>query len=366
MLGTTFKLGFDGSAVNRGLGGIGSMLGRFSRTVAGGAAVKAGFGITDVIGRIVMAVPNAVRELSTWGSELSDLEVQTGISTRSLIELGEALRNAGAMPNDIGRTLSTFANAIYEVSQGRNQGAQEALRRLGITAQDLANIPLDEAFERVGKAIAETGDETKGLESIMQSLFGGMRGAKLLRFFKDYDANMEKMRRNTAAWGDVSGDVFGDLDDISDALGRWEMVRRRIALGILSGLGGGSAGGFSEGINKLFDSLSQLGSTLEKAGASLRSFIGTAIEVIANDGLLDAIGGLLTNVGKKIGVGIAHALADSMSNMPTMRQMGIRALFGGGGDKATGKSMDDSTALLRDQLRALNQIERKVGVAKFA
>jgi hypothetical protein len=365
MLGTTFKLGFDGSAVNRGLGGIGSMLGRFSRTVAGGAATKVGFGITDVIGRIVMAVPNAVRELSTWGSELSDLEVQTGISTRSLIELGEALRNAGAMPNDIGRTLSTFANAIYEVSQGRNQGAQEALRRLGITAQDLANIPLDEAFERVGKAIAETGDDAKGLESIMGALFGGMRGAKLLRFFKDYDANMEKMRRNTAAWGDVSGDVFGDLDDVTDALGRWEMVRRRIALGILTGIGGGSTEGFAETINKIFDGLSRIGPALEKAGASLRSFIGTAIEVIANDGFLDAMGSLFVNMGKKIAVGFAHALGDVINALPDFRKSAIRFLFGSG-DKTTGKNMDDSTALLRDQLRALNQIEKKVGVAKFA
>jgi hypothetical protein len=363
MLGTTFKLGFDGSAVNRGLGGIGSMLGRFSRTVAGGAATKVGFGITDVIGRIVTAVPNAVRELTTWGSELSDLEVQTGISTRSLIELGEALRNAGAMPNDIGRTLSTFANAIYEVSQGRNQGAQEALRRLGITAQDLANIPLDEAFERVGKAIAETGDETKGLESIMQSLFGGMRGAKLLRFFKDYDANMEKMRRNTAAWGDVSGDVFGDLDDVTDALGRWEMVRRRIALGILTGIGGGSTKGFAETINKIFDSLSRMGPMLERLGVQIKNTFHYLID--GEGGFLGRLGDEFVELGKKIAVGFAHALGDVINALPDFKKSAIRFLFGSG-DKTTGKNMDDSTALLRDQLRTLNQIERKVGVAKFA
>jgi hypothetical protein len=365
MIGTTFRLGFDGSAVNRGIGGIGSLMGRLTRQMGIGAARNIGYGVSDMLGRIVTAIPNAIRELSNWGSEMSDLEVQTGIGTQALMELSEALRMAGATPSDIGRTLSQFANTLYQVSQGQNDGARESLKKLGFTAQELADIPLDEAFHKIGKAIADSEDEIKGLEGVMSSLFGGGRGMKMLRFFKDYEANMEKMRRSTAQWSDVNGDVFGDLDDISDALGRWEMVRRRIALGLLSGLGGGSAGGFSETINNVFDWLSKIGPLLEQAGASLRSFLGTAIEVIANDGLLSAWGGLLTNMGKKIGIGIAQGIADGIGEMPGKFDMLKGFLFGGrssGGSTAS----TNPEAVMRDQLRVLHRIERNVGIAKFA
>lgn len=368
MLGTTFRLGFDGSAVNRGLGGIGSLLGRFSQQVGIGAARKIGYGMTDMIGRIASAVPEAIKDLTMWGGELSDMSAQTRIAAKDLMLLYEAMRLAGAAPSDVSRQMSQLAAKIHEAATVIDSPAGRALKALKFDLQELRGVPIDQAFYRIGARFAEMGDEIEGAEKIMSELFGGIRGAKMLRFFRAFDKSISDAKRNMATWADVAeGDISDNLDEMADAMGRWDMVRRRMAFGLLKGIGGGSIDGFGASLNNIYDWLSSIGPLLEDAGRKMRSFLGTAIEVIAKDGLLSAMGGFLENMGRKIGVGIARGIVEAIDFTPKGWGF-IKGVLGGGLGTygKTKTSSVDPEAVMRDQLRVLNLIERKVGVAKFA
>ena len=79
MIGSTVKLGFDATAVQRGLGGLGGLFGRIGRQIGIGGLRQAGAQVTDLMGRIAMAAPMAMKEMMDWAGNMTDMSAQTGI-----------------------------------------------------------------------------------------------------------------------------------------------------------------------------------------------------------------------------------------------------------------------------------------------
>lgn len=387
MLGTTFRLGFDGSAVNRGLGGIGSAITRSMRQVGIGIGRSIGYSITGAVMRSIKALPASMLSIANFGSEISDLEVQTKIGSRALLELREAMIMAGAAPRDFGRTLSEFSRVLKDVSLGRNKEAQEQLKELGFTAQELAKIPLDEAFHKFGKAVFESQGDVKNLEGTMSTFFGGARGSKMLRFFADYEANMAKMRQSMVGFDGLDADFFDGADDLADAALRFQTLKYQLSATILQGLGGG--GSMAGDLHRLMDSVVGYFPRIEAFFSRIRSEIGMALEP-GTDGThlsqlviggitnafkstvgslastlagalgaeLGAMSDIFIEIGKSIGRGAAGAISEAFGGTRFGKIMGI------GSSANSTASVDDSVA--RDQLRVLHRIERNVGIAKFA
>ena len=311
MIGTTFRLGFDGTAVDRGLRGVGSLMGRFTRQVAIGGARQIGARATDLLGRLAFALPDAIRGLADWGSGLSDISAQTRVASKDLMLLNEQLRLAGASPADIGRTLSTFGRALHQAATVEGSAAGESLRALGFSLQEFQGMGLEESFMKIGRRVAELGPGFEGIEDVMGNLFGGMRGAKFLSFFNDLDANVEKAKENLRSWGNVSEETFAELDAMSDALGRWEMAKNRVVLGLLKGVGGGSLGGFTGWLESLFSGVSNTGPALEKLGANIKEVIEWALASISENGIMGFLGDALKSMGQLIAEGFFAALSSA-------------------------------------------------------
>lgn len=360
MIGSTVKLGFDATAVQRGLGGLGGLFGRIGRQIGIGGLRQAGAQVTDLMGRIITAIPMAGKEMLDWAGNMTDMSAQTGISIQRLLVMEEALRMTGASAADTSRIMSTLADNLFEASKG-SEAQKLALNRLGFSAQDLKDMDLDEAFFTIGKAVSELPKDFKGLEGVMADLFGARMGYKMIRFFKDFDGSMEMAKKNVSSFSDVSDRTFTNFDNISDIMGRWAMTRRSLLAGLFEGLVG--EGGIESSVGALdsmFDKLNGLSGTFRQMGNDLRNEFAKAMEVIGSQGIMASFGDLFKNLGKSIGDGIMESVKSSIDVSPSGL---IKGLFGGG---KTASNSGDLYKETSKQTAILSRIERKGVTATYA
>lgn len=377
MIGTTLKLGFDGTSVARGLSSVGKLVGNFGRQIAIGGARQIGARMTDTLGRALSYIPDMLGNTLDWAGEVNDMANQTGIAAERFIQLQEALRLSGAEGADTSRMISMMAKNIQEAAANGGPAA-EALQKIGLRAQDLKNLNVDEMFYTIGRRIAElnkttvtpftmwnndanaftehtveTTESLENMESIMSDIFGGKMGFKLIRFFKDFDGSMAQARRNVGGLASaMSGGMLGRMDDFGDALGRWETLKRSlstIALDEFFRFSGGAGG-----VNAMFDKWDP-----EKLRGPIQDFtsmIGRNLEVVLTQGLGASLGDVMRNLGKSFGEGIRDAIQiDVKSFLPKW--------LGGG----SGQTTQASDPALKQTNNLLSDIRREVGgPARFA
>jgi hypothetical protein len=313
MIGSTVRLGFDATAVQKGLGGLGGLFGRMGRQIGIGGLRQVGAQITDLIGRAFLAVPQAQKEMMDWAGNMTDMAAQTGVSIQSLLVMEEALRMTGASAADTSRIMSVFKDNLFEASQGA-EAQKTALNKLGFSAQDFKDMNIDEAFYTIGKAVSELGPDFEGLEGIMADLFGARMGYKMIRFFRDFQGSMATAKKNVSGFSDVSDRMFAGFDNISDIMGRWSNTRRNLMMAFSGGMAGDQGIELAgEGLDLLFDKLNSLAPAMRDFGQQMMKGTMKAIEVLSNQGIMESIGDLFKNVGKSIGEGIMESIKGSIS-----------------------------------------------------
>lgn len=301
-IGTTVKVGFDATQVRAGFAGLKGMFAgamRGFRQVGIGAARQVGAGVTDLVGRIVMAIPQGIKETADWAGNLTDMSAQTGVAVSKLVLMEEALRLAGASAADTSRIISVLADNLNEARMAEGP-AREALNKLGFLAEDFADIPIDKAFEMIGKRAAELPKDFRGLEGIMADIFGARMGYKLIRFFRDFDGGMAQAENNVGTFARRLDATAGGYDQMSDALGRFQM-RWRETMSIIIDQGTGVFG--TDWVDSMFDSLSP-----EKVRQSL-VFLREEISGLFKG---DGFSGIFKGIGRSIGEGVMESVGDSI------------------------------------------------------
>jgi hypothetical protein len=338
-IGTTLKVGFDAAAVRKGFAGLGGMFGgvmRGFRQIGIGAARDVGARMTDLLGRVLMAVPQGIKETLDWAGNLTDMSAQTGVAVSKLVLMEEALRLAGAGAKDTSMIISRLADNLNEARDSTGP-ARDALNKLGFLAEDFANVPIDKAFEMIGKKAASLPEDFRGIEGILSDLFGFKAGVKFLRFFRDFDNLTKRAENNVGKFANRLDVTAGGYDQMSDALGRFQMRWRELMSIVIDQAG--SAFGTSW-IDDMFDALSP-----EKVRQSLVFLREEVAGIFKGDG----IGGMFKGIGRQIGEGIKESLS-GMSAGSLIKGMftGAPTASTGGGsfDKLVSQGMEQ-TGLLR-------------------
>jgi hypothetical protein len=357
MIGTTFKLGFDGSSVSRGLGnltrGIGKGLGR----IGIGAMERVGHKMTDLMGRIVMAVPDAVKETADWAGSLIDMSNATGMSISDLVILEEKFRLAGVSAAESGLVVSKFAKNLKEAASEGGPAA-DALRSLGFDGQFGVGKTLMESFDQVMERISRMDPAVHNLEGIMSDLFGAKLGYQMLKLFRDAEAVTKQAENNVKGIAKTMGDGGASkLDKWGEAMGRFENFKRSlISIGMeeFFNVGGGPGGpdAFFDKFDpeKLRPKIQEISRMLQNTFTYFREGAG--------------LSGIIKDIGNSIGRSIAEGLNESFQGTPLGKAF---KYLGGGGNKS-----DPSTAqndLLPELKRAnttLTQIRDESSVARFA
>jgi hypothetical protein len=231
-IGTKVKVGFDGSAVKRGLAGLRAGFGRMGRMMGRGlraGAVAGSLGAVTAIGAAIKAAMG-IKDLADYGSGLSDMAMQTGLAVKELVLLEEALRLAGVPAKDTSRVLSTLAGNTQEAMKQTGL-ARDAFNDLGIYMNEVRGMNVHEVFDLIGKKIRSSGGEIQNLEMAMEGLFGARIGYGLLRLFKD-PANFDKARKNVAGLAEDLNASANDLDRLADDLGGLRVQMRGFYLGL--------------------------------------------------------------------------------------------------------------------------------------
>jgi hypothetical protein len=345
-IGTEIKVGFDASAVRKGFAGLGGMFAgamRGFRQVGIGAARDVGARMTDLLGRVLMAVPDGIKETMDWAGDLDDMATQTRVSVGRLVLLEEALRLSGAQAKDTSLMISRLANNL-EDARNSTGPARDALNKLGFLAEDFANIPIDKAFEMIGKRAAELPDDFRGLEGIMFDLFGGKMGGKLIRFFRNFDAQTKQASKNVgdlAKRMDANAAAYADAGDKLDRFTwRWKEL-----MAMVIDAGADDMIGWADGF---FESMSP-----EKIRATFAFLREEVAGIFKGDG----ISGMFRGIGRSIGEGIAESLKGMSAGSL------IKGMFTGGATASTGTggSFDKLVAQGTEQTGLLRQIAMKKG-----
>lgn len=122
-------------------------------------------------------------------------------------ELG-ALQRAGDLAGVSSEALTTglkkLNNTIGE-AQGGNKAATESLARLGLSAEELAAMPIAERMDAVSVAISGMADQTQRAAAA-QDLFG-KTGQVMLPLLQDSGEQLRLAAEQTKAWGLALSDV---------------------------------------------------------------------------------------------------------------------------------------------------------------
>ena len=338
-IGTTVKVGFDASEVRKGFGAIRGFFGDSLRRIKSdfgkiGDTARRVRDIWAIIGDLMMSP----LETMDWAGNLTDMSAQTGVAVSKLVLMEEALRLAGASANDTSRIISTLADNLNEARDSTGP-ARDALNKLGFLAEDFANVPIDKAFEMIGKRAASLPKDFRGLEGIMADLFGARMGFKLIRFFRDFDGGMKQAENNVGKFANRLDASAGGYDQMSDALGRFKMRwRETMAIGIdaVTRMFG------TDWVDQMFDGLSP-----EKVRQSL-TFMR---EELAGFFKGEGFSGMFRNIGREIGEGVMDSLRDTI---PFGTSGGLFNMFKGA------KSSDSSG----DLSKLISQTETQTGILR--
>jgi hypothetical protein len=351
MIGTTVKVGFDSSAVGRGMANIGRMMGRGIGRMGIGALERVGHRVTDLMGRIVMAIPEAIKETSEWAANLTDMSSGIKMSVEEIVLLEEKLRLAGASASDTSRMIFILNKSVHDATS-ENGAAAESLRKLGFMMDEFVGLTPDQAFNKIGMRVAELGPEFQGLEEIMAQIFGGRMGHKLIRFFNSFEASSERARKNVAGFAkELGGGLAARIDEFDDAMGRFQTIKRQLSTMFLENLFRVTGG--SGGADKMFDALDP--EKLRPKITELFNMIGRNLEVFMSQDLSSLFGDVFRNIGRQLGEGIKESLKGSLSIKTLM------PFLSGGGQSTSG----DPIAVLKESNKLLTEIRDK-SVAKFS
>jgi hypothetical protein len=341
-IGTSVKVGFDGSEVKKGFSGIGGMF----KSIGKGMAIGAGAMMSKSLLDLGLKLATGIDQLADFAGEAQDTALQVGATTSEIIKLDRALALSGAAI-DTGRLLSTMTDNIYDASHG-SEDLQKTFGALGLTMADLAGKKTIDQFMMIGKAVATIGENGGETEKALKDIFGGKMYMQLLKLFRNQDV-FEQANKELDSFGKNIEDMQDNLGKTQDQFQRIPYLWKSFNLALARGID--SNGNFWK---KLFDGFDQAlnEGNFSKLGYMLKSEFAKALEVIAGSGALDTFKNFFRDIGKYIGEGISSALPKlpSLPSLPTW--------LGGDGGKT---SMIDPISEIQRTNSLLEKIYRTGG-----
>ena len=306
-IGTSVKVGFDGSEVKKGFAGIGGAFKSIGKGMAIGVGAMASKSLVD----LGLKLATGIDQLADFAGEAQDVALQVGATTSEIIKLDRALALSGAAI-DSGKLLSTMTDNIYDASHGSEE-LQKTFGKLGLTMADLAGQSTIDQFMMIGKAVATIGDNGGETEKALKDIFGGKMYMQLLKLFRNQDV-FEQANKELDSFGRNIEDMQDNLGKTQDQFQRIPYLWKSFNLALAKGIG--ANGNFWKELFDGFDQALNEGN-FAKLGYLLKSEFSKALEVIAGSGALDTFKNFFRDIGKYIGEGISSALP-KLPSLPSL------------------------------------------------
>lgn len=221
-------LSLDSAAFEKGakraqasMNGLQRNLNKVSRKMRG-IGKRMSLGLTAPMAAIGgAAVRSSLRVVDAQAKMAESLDT----SVVSLQNMDRAAELAGISQGELEGSLTRMTRRVSLAEKGTGP-AVKALDRLGISAKDLADLPVDERVEKVTTAIRDMIPETEQA-GIASEIFGDRTGLAMLRLKPEVIARAaDEVRKYGVAVADVDADAIEDANDSISALG---LVTRGLA-----------------------------------------------------------------------------------------------------------------------------------------
>jgi lambda family phage tail tape measure protein len=192
-------LGLDSAEFVRGLDAANKKLYDFGVKVAeqGKVAVAA-------LGTAFLA---ATFEAMKFADEIADVAKANDVAIDTIIKLNNALANSGGKAEDSGKLLAGFTKFMDGAATGSFE-AQQALGKMGVSLNDIANLKTEDLFKRVVQSVSEIEDPLTRNARAMD-IFG--KAAKGVDFVGVAD-EMDKVNSTTESQAQAIRDAADAFD----------------------------------------------------------------------------------------------------------------------------------------------------------
>lgn len=335
MIGEKIKIGFDGSEVKRGLGGImGGFsklkrgIGRATRQVGVGAARRMGSDLFGFVINGLQAIPNELGNLSMLNKELDVMAQSTGVAKDEYLAMRQAMSKAtGKDLGDAADDMRDISERIGEALADPESTPGKSMRDMGIFYDDIAGKNIVDQIELISKKFSELKKERGPADAMFQinELLGEQAGKKLIPFFLNYEQGMKDARDVTKGFAGQISRLSPDLESIFDVKQSIGRKFSELALGVLEAFK--AAGLEAKSISDLIDSIDVAG-----IAKDIANFIAEGVNAIKEDGLWEWIKSKMSDLGDWLSQVIGDGITNALKNI--MPDFSIKGLLGvGGGSK---------------------------------
>ena len=164
-IGTTVKVGWDATKVNRGVSSLKSVMGGLGNVFK--KVAKVALGITAAFtGATLIYARKFAREMDRIGK----LSTRLGESAESMQRIAEAAKLGGTDLEIVVKGIQNFVRNLIDAENGTGEYA-DAVAELGLNARALVDMPLEEQILAISDAYSKAGGSARALAA-MQDLLG--------------------------------------------------------------------------------------------------------------------------------------------------------------------------------------------------
>lgn len=190
----------------------------------GAAAGAAAAAVSVALGAVVLQGIETV-------AQQNDLAESIGITNRELTALSRAADLSGVSQDELSVAMKKLNKTIGD-AQGGSKSASAALGALGLTADKLAQMPMDQRFNAIAQSISGLATQTERAAAVQDIM--GKSAQSLLPMLQDGGKTIAQAARQTEQWGlalselDVANIAAAD-DRMSDVSATISAMKRHLA-----------------------------------------------------------------------------------------------------------------------------------------
>jgi hypothetical protein len=181
----------------------------------GQAAKVIGIAFTATAGAMTAMVARTVKT----ADEMGKMGQRLGASTEALSELSHVANLSGVEFRTLEMGLQRMTRRIGEVAFLGKGEAKVALETLGLSAQKLADLPLDKQFEAIAEELSKVGNVSQRT-SLAMKIFDA-EGVKLVQLMEDGAGGIQAMRKEAQELGlTIGGELAENSERFNDNITR--------------------------------------------------------------------------------------------------------------------------------------------------
>lgn len=279
------------NSLQKGMRGIESTLKKTGRRISGAGLAMAGLSTS-----ILAPLAAATKGFAAMGTEVAKMSTRTGVSVRALSELRYAAERSGVEFDDLGGAMEELNIRLGEAVIDQTGPAAEALKKLGLDANQLAKMDLPERLEVLADAISSI-DNNAQRQFLADEIFGG-DAFRMMTLLDQGSAGIRRLREEAREFGQsMSSEQAKSAQAFTAAMARLSAVAKGLVVQI-----GGALAPILSNLSDIVSNNSKGFIDFLRANQSIIQVVAAAAAGIGAIGVsLVGLGGAVTIAGAAFG-----------------------------------------------------------------